>query len=111
MMLCIGTVANAASIIKWDAPTGTVKGYIIYYTDGTTEWSELSPTTMYPLANLLLDPGVEYTFTVTAYSDIGESARSNTAKYTPPAIFTPITNPKESIIIKIPGPVTIVVEQ
>ena len=88
--------AFGASLV-WDASTGTVDGYIIYYTDGTNQYNYNNGQSLScDLSNLNLAPGVEYTFTVRAYNAAGESGDSNSITYTrepfvPPANVLPVS--------------------
>lgn len=108
LLMCFVPVADAAPRLVWDASTGQVDGYKVYYTDGTNQYQKIVTMPECPLADLNLEPGKSYTFWVTAYNTAGESGSSNTvaydvAEYTPgPDVLPPVT-------IIIPGPVTITI--
>ena len=78
------SVSYAAKLI-WDASSGTVDGYKVYY--GTTATPSNSKTvgnvTSYNLDNLPLSENVQYYLTLTAYNSAGESAPSLPVIYTP----------------------------
>jgi hypothetical protein len=81
-------LSNAESMLSWDAVTGDVQGYKIYY--GTSSGSyiyskDAGNVTQYPLANLSLEEGTTYYFVVRAYSDAGESENSNETSYAVPS--------------------------
>jgi len=86
--------AKAAGTLMWDASTGTVQGYKVYY--GTTSGgpyptsANAGTATSYALNNLPLQEGSTYYFVVRAYNQAGESANSNqvatsVSDATPPA--------------------------
>jgi hypothetical protein len=86
--------ANAAGTLAWNAVTGTVQGYKIYY--GTTSGgpypnsANAGTATSYTVNNLPLQERVTYYFVVRAYNQAGESGNSNQVSYsvtdsTPPA--------------------------
>ena len=62
VFLSISAWCMAAPRAVWDASVGTT-GYILYYTDGTTEYHASTIATEMPLSELNLVPGKEYTFT------------------------------------------------
>lgn len=90
----------------WDPSVGA-QGYTLYYTDGITEYKASTTITEIPLSELNLVPGTQYTFTVTAYNDVGESPRSNAVVWTMVA-YSPPTDQKP-INIVIPSGVTITI--
>lgn len=100
-IVLMASVVSAADL-KWDASTGA-DGYKIYYNSN----SKLVSETQIDITELNLIPGIEYTMSVTAWNQMGESAPSNSVLYMLPS-FTPGENP--SAVIHIPGPVTIIVE-
>lgn len=86
--------AHAAGTLAWNASTGTVNGYKVYY--GTTSGgpyptsANAGTATTYSLNSLPLQQGATYYFVVRAFNQAGESANSNQASYsvtdtTPPA--------------------------
>jgi hypothetical protein len=81
-------LSSAESMLSWDAVTGDVTGYKIYY--GTSSGSYINSkdagnVTQYPLANLSLEVGTTYYFVVRAYNASGESESSNETSYTLPS--------------------------
>jgi fibronectin type 3 domain-containing protein len=79
---------SAESMLSWDAVTGDVTGYKIYY--GTSSGSyfyskDAGNVTQYPLANLFLEEGTTYYFVVRAYNASGESESSNETSYAVPS--------------------------
>lgn len=69
--------------LVWDASTGIVNGYRVFYTDGTNNWSkDVGNTTSVNIDDLYLDVGVEYSFEVRAYNAVGHSPPSNIVTYT-----------------------------
>lgn len=120
MFICVA-FAEAKSL-KWDASTGDVDGYKVYYTDGEGPWTnietdqeagvgywstDVGDSISVDLAKLNLTPGTYY-FHVKAYNAMGESEQSNIAEYSM-AGFIPTDNPKPITII-IAGPVTVRIE-
>lgn len=76
------------AVLKWDAATGDVTGYTIYY--GLSEGSypnnrDVGNVTQYALSNLSLSEGTSYYFVVRAYNSVGESGDSNLTTYTVPS--------------------------
>jgi len=107
MLVLITSLASAATL-KFDASTGDVTGYIVYYTDGAETWSQdIGNITETNMSIFGLDPGTEYTFHVTAYNALGESGPSNTATYTRP-VYAPETNPRPFTLV-IPGSPQIII--
>lgn len=86
--------AFASPFLQWDASTGEVTGYRVYY--GTTQGGPYTAqyevaTTSCDIANLPLQENRTYYFVVRAYNAAGESGDSNEASYTvqdatPPAV-------------------------
>jgi hypothetical protein len=84
LALTVPRISCAETIIEWDAATGEVIGYKIYY--GTSSGSYTSSKTVgnvtqYPLSNLSLTEGATYYFVVKAYNDTTESDASNEISY------------------------------
>lgn len=113
-MLVSSYVNASAANLVWDASTGEVDGYIAYCSDGVNEYNLNvgNVTTVTDIENTFnLEPNTEYTFTVTAFNEYGESERSNTALYTwtiesftPPEDYLPpekvyILGPVEQVIV------------
>ena len=74
-------------MLKWDASTGEVIGYKVYYGTKTGEYTEskdVGNVTQYPLADLNLTQGLTYYFMLRAYNDFGESEDSNIISYSAP---------------------------
>lgn len=92
--MSIGSVNVSADTLKWDAPTGTVVGYNIYWSvvdSGVVPWVKSTPNVQYDLGLLKLPPAT-YTFFVTAYNDNGESEHSDSVEYVVDK-YVPIENP------------------
>ena len=101
-------VSVSAATLKWDAPVGTVNGYIVNY--GTVEgeypytFNVGNVTTLENMEAVLhLHPGVPYFLGMSAYNDSDESNLSNIITYTRPAYVLPDDN-LPSIVIEIPEP-------
>ena len=113
LSLVISNVVGAANL-RWDSSEGDVDGYIVYYgTSGEGEYTENinvgNVMEVLDIDNTLhLHPGETYTAIVRAYNDKGESGPSNSVEYTAPA-FTPPDDKLPPIIITLPGPVTITI--
>ena len=80
-------ICAAEQVLKWDASTGEVTGYTIYY--GTSQGSyllnrDVGDVTQYALNNFPLSEGVTYYFVVRSYNSYGESANSGEISYTVP---------------------------
>ncbi|MCD4720922.1 MAG: fibronectin type III domain-containing protein, partial [Desulfobacula sp.] len=76
------------SMLKWDASTGDVTGYTIYYglSQGSYPFSEdVGNVTQYSLNNFSLSEGTTYYFVVRAYNAAGESGDSNVTSYAVPS--------------------------
>ena len=76
------------AVLKWNASTGDVSGYIIYYglSEGSYSYSlDAGDVTQYALSNLSLSEGMTYYFIVRAYNPFGESGDSNITTYTVPS--------------------------
>jgi hypothetical protein len=105
-------VSSAATTLAWNASSGVVTGYRIYY--GTSQGNyplsvEVGNITQYPLSNLSLQVGTTYYFIVKAYNDAGESGPSNEESYTinPPPDTTPPLPPQGQGYTLLNGNVTI----
>ena len=111
LILVMAVSVNAAKL-KWDASTGEVDGYNIYFTGGAESFNYDAgdATEVLDIVNTLnLHPGTTYTFTATAYNQMGESAESNSATYTTPDVYAP-TGDNIPIRLTKPSVITIIVE-
>lgn len=86
--------ADAAGTLAWNASSGVVQGYKVYYGTANggpyTGSANAGTATSYVLNNLPLQERVTYYFVVRAFNQAGESANSNQTSYsvtdsTPPA--------------------------
>lgn len=85
---------SQAATLRWDASTGTVDGYTVYFTDGTNTYNYDAGTATEVVdidTTLNLVYGTTYTFIVRAYNSVGESGDSNSASYTtdPAPVYNP----------------------
>jgi len=98
--VAFAAAASAATLV-WNASTGTVTGYRVYYSTTSGSYSaaqrvEAGTATQYNIDLLPLSQGVQYFMVVTAYNSAGESGYSNSVSYTPadttpPAVVTGVT--------------------
>ena len=92
-ILLTASMACAATL-QWDHDGAD--GFIVYYTDGTSNFNyTVGDVRTCDTGLLNLIPGVEYTFHVTAYNETAESGPSNTVIWTrtvfePPANLLPV---------------------
>ena len=109
VIMAMAMTANAATL-RWDASTGEVDGYNIYFTDGIENFTAPvgGVTEVLDIDNTFnLLPGKTYTFSVTAWNSVGESGPSNEAvyvtasEYTPPEWNIPVKKEKPSVIINL----------
>jgi hypothetical protein len=80
------TAPVMAATLYWNASSGEVTGYKVYY--GTSSSSPSSSVnvgnvTQYSLDKLALKEMTQYYFSVSAYNAAGESPRSTPVAYTP----------------------------
>jgi hypothetical protein len=83
----------AATQLTWDASTGTVSGYRIYYGTSSgvyTGAEDVGNVTQYPLSNLPLVEETTYYIIVKAYNSAGESSPSNMVTYYCPDSTPPV---------------------
>ena len=81
--------ATSAETLVWDASSGSVDGYNVYY--GTrpgdhSNYHDVGKVTQLDLNNLPLSEGVTYYLSVSAYNEAGESPPCA------PVVFTPGDN-------------------
>jgi hypothetical protein len=93
--------AFAAPMLAWDASSGEVTGYKVYY--GTTQGSynqnkDVGNVTQYPLTSLPLTERQTYFFVTRAYNAAGESGNSNAVSWTVPDYTAPM--PPQGITVK-----------
>jgi len=84
---------SAATTLTWDASTGTVTGYRIYYGLNSGNYSgmeEVGNVTQYSLSNLPLQEKATYYFVVKAFNAAGESDPSNEVTYYCPDSTPPV---------------------
>ena len=92
--------------LTWTPPADSiVNGYKVYYNEYSKDVGPVVDVLLPGDLNLV--PGLEYTFTVTAYNDADESGPSNSVTWTRP-MFAPSDNPAP-VTLTIPGPVTITI--
>jgi hypothetical protein len=88
IIFLLANTANAIITASWDAndPTEGVTKYTLYYkiANGTTETKLETPTNGMTLQDSSFEPGVAYSFSITATNSIGESPRSTEVIYTAP---------------------------
>ncbi len=93
LILFFSGVAFAEPLLQWDASSGDVTGYRVYYgtvSGGPYTASYAVETTSCSLYSLPLQQNVTYYFVVRAYNDGGESGNSDEVSWvmpdaTPPA--------------------------
>lgn len=79
------SVSSGATLV-WDASSGTVDGYNVYYGTSAANPSEsvnIGNTTQYSIDSLPLSENVQYYFSISAYNTAGESDRCAPVAYTP----------------------------
>ncbi len=85
IIMLITTNAFAANLV-WDAATGSVDGYKVYYGTSASNPSNsvnAGSATAYNIDKLNLSENVQYFFCVSAYNDAGESVPCPPVAYTP----------------------------
>jgi len=98
-IIAIYSINVHAADLVWNASTGDVSGYRIYY--GTSQGNypfneDVGDVTQYDLSNLSLSEGSTYYFVVRAYNASGESGNSNVTSYSvpDPGDTTPPSSPQ-----------------
>jgi hypothetical protein len=89
LSLLISPAVIEAETLAWDASSGTVEGYNVYYGTNPSDRSnhrDVGNTTQLDLNNLPLSDGVTYYLCVSAYNSAGESPPCA------PVVFTPGDN-------------------
>ena len=79
-----GTEPGEGPMLQWDAVTGDVTGYMIYYGTVSGSYSaskDVGNVTRYPLSDLFLAEGTTYYFVIKAYNNTGESDNSVEVSY------------------------------
>jgi len=79
-------------MLKWDASTENVSGYIIYYGLSLENYpfsEDVGNVTQYSLDNFSLSEGTTYYFVVRSYNATGESGDSNMTTYAVPPPLPP----------------------
>jgi predicted phage tail protein len=91
----------AGPMLAWDASSGEVTGYRIYY--GTTQGTynqnkDVGNVTQYSLSSLPLTEKQTYFFVARAYNSAGESGNSNVVNWTAPDSTAPM--PPQGVTVK-----------
>ena len=89
MALFAAPAISKAETLVWDASSGIVEGYNVYYGTSPSDQSnyrDVGNTTQLDLNNLPLSDGVTYYLCVSAYNSAGESPPCA------PVVFTPGDN-------------------
>lgn len=107
MLLIATTVVAKEWHLKWDAVSGDVDGYVVYYSDnvGGSFQKDVNTGTEISLNDLNVAVGIPYVYNVTAYNHVGESAWSNPVDFTRPE-FIPGEGNLPTIVITIPNGVS-----
>ncbi len=93
--------ASAGPMLAWEASSGEVTGYRVYYgTDqGTyTQNKDVGNVTQYGLSSLPLTEKQTYFFVARAYNTAGESGDSNVVSWTVPDYTAPL--PPQGISVR-----------
>ena len=108
VIMLFASTAMAANV-TWTHDGLNTTGYTLYF------WRTDTPATVYTktvvgstVRTMTLDdnifmPGSEYSFQLTAYSGVGESGRSTTAKFTRPGYTAPVDNLPSTMFLKPTG--------
>ena len=89
LIVLLSPIASSAATLVWDASSGTVDGYKVYWGINSSDQSnstDVGNVTQYNLDNLPLSEGVTYYIFVSAYNEAGESSPCA------PVVFTPGDN-------------------
>lgn len=89
MTVSLVPATAAAESLVWDASSGTVDGYVVYWgtrSNDRTNSRNVGNVTRYDLNNLPLTEGTPYYLCVSAYNTAGESQPCT------PVVFTPGDN-------------------
>ena len=89
LIILLSPIESSAATLVWDASSGTVDGYRVYWSTNSSDRSnstDVGNTTQYNLNNLPLSEGVTYYICVSAYNTDGESPPCA------PVVFTPGDN-------------------
>ena len=84
--LFFGTSMAGAATLVWNASSGTVDGYVVYWGTNASDRSnstDVGNSTLYDLDNLPLSEGVTYYLSVAAYNAAGESPPCAPVVYIP----------------------------
>ena len=86
IMVLIMISAGSAATLVWDASSGTVDGYKVYYGTSSSTPSntvDVGNTTQYSIDSLPLSENTQYYLCVSAYNTAGESDPCAPVAYTP----------------------------
>ena len=89
LIVLVSPTASSAATLVWNASSGTVDGYKVYWGINSSDQSnstDVGNVTQYNLNNLPLSEGVTYYLFVSAYNEAGESSPCT------PVVFTPGDN-------------------
>ena len=107
-ILLFASTAMAANV-TWTHDGLNTVGYTLYFfksdTPATVYTKSVLGSTVWTMTlhvNIFM-PGSEYSFQMTAYSGVGESARSTTAKWTRPGYTAPVDKLPSSLYLKPTG--------
>ena len=78
------TPLNAEDFLVWDAVSGDVDGYKVYYSQeigNYTNKQDVGNITEYSLVNSTINENETYYFVIRAYNEFGESTNSNYVEY------------------------------
>lgn len=112
LCLVLFTLPAFAAKLLWEPSSGDVKGYVVYFSDGTENYTyhagpALEVDNIEDTLNLV--PGTAYTFTVKAYNDYMLSDDSNSVSFTKPGVVIPEnTLPRD---VEVPNNTTVTISQ
>ncbi|XP_041651495.1 receptor-type tyrosine-protein phosphatase eta isoform X7 [Cheilinus undulatus] len=86
--LSVSEITTSSVSLTWTKPNGNSSLYRVYWTDETNKWNKSTNETNMNVTGLTA--GVEYTFTVSAVADDGQTEGENSTKtrYTKPGVVT-----------------------